>query len=1134
MNFPGHKFPVSMSVGSGSFLWTGVLFVLNLIFIIEGHAQRPEIPVDVLSSNRLTSNSPDQATDVRERVVSLVRKNATLESILKDLAQQANLNITYSRKLVPVEKRIASFEVKQMPISRALNKVLEGTDLTAVINANGHAVVTRKESTVSPESQDSTKAARGAVTGKVVDSATRKGIPGATVLIVGMGYSGVTDENGTFELRNIPVGTHRVSVRVLGFVTQVSEVRVNAGEKHSTLFLLTPTAASLSEVVTTATGQQRRVEVANDIVKIDVAKVMERSPVRNVSGLLEAAQVPGVLVQRGGGDPGSPSKIRMRGISSISESNDPVIILDGMWVDNSIGRPSRIDEIDPATIETIELIRGPSAATLYGQDASNGVIVITTKRGRSGVTRWNFSYARDWGETYQKHPLSYKGWGYMVLDGARGFCRLPHLRSFHCVQDTVIVSDLNHPLIAREGREANDKFSVRVDGGSNASTYSITASKSKTIGVRRTPPVDLIRYRILGYRVDPKFTRPSGLDRNSISVAYNLNPRQNFTIGMNLSGIQSKLKDNSYKNDYHGGPVGLSDYYSIDTTDFIVDDGSLFFAKRNEIKAIENPNTNVTVQLGSVVKYEPIRGLILNGNGGIERINSESYLFERNTRCLGTTNCADTVGSRTQGYENRSVYTLRMSASTYLPLGSLSRIISLRPSIGGDYKRTDRRSSAIHKTKIPAGYSSIVDGEFFNNSYRHLDNATAGWYINSTIGLFQRIYFDLGIRKDIGSAVPSSVDTKYPKIGGSWLVSDEPFWIKNNWINLLRFRTALGHSAVQPSIEDIRGRFVDGIGYVNGKFVPLTRPASPGNRDLAPERSTEAEIGFDADVLYDRLNLRVTYAHGENRNTIIKRVLPPSAGMDSIREGRKENIARVINRNFEISTDARVIETRNTSLILNYSLTMSDNQIARVGNSITPFVTNNVQELNRIVKGYPVGALWTRKLLGFNDSNGNGLLEDHEIIVSDSPTYVGWSQPRYRASYGANLSFKRISFDARFAYQSQYAQSFPAGQEAYAVNDINAPFVDQALALSQTYKLVSDIRWSSASITYHVPVNILNRLRARSLNVSLQGSNLGLWTNYEGRDPGVNSSLLISESISDNGRTVPNPRIYVLNFQIGY
>ncbi len=1084
--------------------------------------QTPDFPENMIVSS---TGQRGQEKDPALIRISVDFSAVPLEQALKTIANKVGLRLTYPTAGLP--KKVVTVSMDSVTSSEAFAKVLYGTGLRVQMVGTAHAAVVDRNSRVDTTEQKG----QGQIVGRVIDSATQKGIEGVAITLVGQNVSVLSKPDGSFSLPRISVGRQIISVRLLGYKPQNVNLEIDGNKVTQTTVILSPSTRTLNEVVTTATGQQRRVEIANDIVKIDAAKIMERSPVRSVSDLLEAAQVPGVLVQRGGGDPGSPSKIRMRGISSISQSNDPVLILDGMWIDNSVGRPSRIDEIDPATIETVELIRGPSAATLYGQDASNGVIVITTKKGRPGVTRWNLGYIRDWGQTYQKHPLSYKGWGYRVLSGVQDFCRLPHVRTFLCIQDTVIVSDLNHPLLAREGGEINDKFSIRVDGGSNASTYSITASKSKTTGVRRTAPVDLIRYGILGYKVDPAFTRPSGLERNSIAVAYNLNPRNNLTIGMNLSGIQSKLKDNSYRNDYHGGQVGLSDYYSIDTIDFVANNGSLF-ANRNRIYAVENPSTNVTAQLGSVIKYEPIRGLILNGNGGIERISSESYLFERRTKCLGTMNCADTAGIKTQKYGSSSVYTLRMSASMHLPLGSLSRIIDVKPSIGGDYKRTERSNSSIYKTNIPAGYSSIVDGEFINNSYLHLDNATAGWYINSTIGLFQRIYFDLGVRKDIGSAIPSSVDTKYPKIGGSWLISDEPFWKENNWINLLRFRTALGHSAVQPSIEDIRGRFVDGLGYVNGRFIPIAKPASPGNRDLAPERATEAEIGFDADVLYERVNFRVTYAHGENRNTIIKRVLPPSAGMDSIGAGRKENIARVINRNLEISSDARIVETRNTALILNYSLTMSDNQIANVGNSITPF--GNSDELNRIVAGYPVAALWTRKLLGFSDVNGNGLLEDHEVIVSDSPTYVGWSQPRYRASYGANLSFRRLSFDARLAYQSQYAQSFPAGQEAYAVNDIKAPLLDQALALSQTYKLVSDLRWSSASITYHLPVTILKKLKARSLNISLQGSNLGLWSNYEGRDPGVNSSLLISESISDNGRTVPSPRLYVLNFQLGY
>ncbi len=1120
------EFPVSMHVRA-LYLRIGLLLVLSHIFVFESKAQQPDVPFDLSSSSLVPS---DQGTDARERVVSLVSKNESIGAILKDLARQANINITYSRKIVPVDKRIESFEVKEMPISQALNKVLEGTDLIAVVNANGHAVVARKEPVKSFD-QDTTQMARGSIKGKVIDSASKSGIAGVTVQIVSSSYSSVTDENGTFELRNIPLGSHRLSARVLGFVTRVREVKVTLGENPSVIFTLVPTATSLSEVVTTATGQQRRVEVAHDIAKIDASKIMERTPVRNVTDILEAAQVPGVLVQRSSGDPGSPSRIRIRGISSISQSNDPVVILDGIWVDNTVGKLARIDAIDPATIETIEIIRGPSAATLYGQDASNGVIVITTKKGRAGTTRWNVGYKRDWGQTYGSKPLEYKGFGFHPVTGTRTLCNVGQAIDYSCIQDSVLVLDPNNPLVGREGTEMNDVYTASVEGGTAASTYSITLSRTNTTGVRRTSPIDEIRYRILGYEVENQFRLPSKKVQNNVAFAYSLAPRENLSIGLQLSANQSNLKDNLFRNFFDVG-IGGSDprftAYSIDTVNFVTPP-SPSLKTLNTIYAEENPLKGSSGTISSTVSFRPGKNWIIGGSLGAEKTINEESNFSRRTQCRAL-NCYDTVGSGFQSSLTRDVYTVRMNVKHTLQLGPLSRFLDIKPSLGGDFRRNNTSLMSLTKDSIPAGYKSMDGGRFRSNKEMRVENASAGWYLNSTIGLLQRIYFDIGFRQDIGSAITSSANTNYPKIGGSWLVSDESFWRQNNFINLFRFRAAIGHAAVQPNVEDVKGSFVRDMAFINGIFVPLVVPSGAGNSDLAPERATEVELGFDADLLYDKLNVILTYARSINKNSLISRRLPPSTGMSL---GRKENIASVMNRNLEMSFTARVIENRDFQLSVNSALTIAENKVGTLGN-VTPFFNPFGEYL---VEGYPIGGVWTQRVLGYKDRNQDDMISNNEIILSDSAFYSGWSQPRFKAGYGLSMTVRRFTLDSRFAYQSKYVQRYTRISGSQRGEDMNTPLDEQAIArggFGGGYNLISDLRWNSASISYHVPGSILSRIRARSLTVSLQGSNLGLWTDYVGRDPGVNSGSLTLESTSDDGLVVPRPRLFVLNFNLGY
>lgn len=1067
----------------------------------------------------------ETAVQTQSAVVSIDVEKIPLEEVLKDIARQAKLRLFYTPE-DPAFRSLVSIKLKSVSTTSAFNSALAGTGISMKYTSDGKGVVLSVQPPGSERraGDSSARKERATINGTVTDSATSKAIAGVNVQVIGSKISAVTDKDGKFVLSNVEAGERTVAFKLLGYVTENRKVTAKAGEGVSVHVQMRPGATSLSEVVTTATGQQRRLEVAHDIAKIDVDKVMERSPVRSVTDLIEAAQIPGVLVQRQSGDPGSATKIRIRGIGSIAQSNDPVLILDGVWIEGSGGTPSRLETIDPSTIANIEIVRGPSAATLYGQDASNGVIIITTKKGSAGPTRWNLSYSRDWGSVHGKHQPVYAAFGTVPNRREPERCPIKSVLNYDCRQDSVRVFDLNNPLLAKEGSELKNRYVIQADGGSSAVTYSLSLSSTQTIGVRRTAPVETIRFRILDYTPDPIFRRPSKLTSNNFSSNIVLSPRENLSIGVTVAGTQSKLIDNSYDISWAINTVGgISARYFPDT---------VFGNWNTTIRALERPTSTTTGIVATNMQYRPRGSIVLNANVGVEKINTTASQFDNEAVCHITNGCVDTLGLRREGSENRSVYTVRLNATTNLALGALGRFLEIKPSVGGDYRFTDLKGMDMWKRNIPAGDRSMSLGDLVSSSTSAIENATAGWYLTSNIGLFSRIYFDVGVRQDVGSAISSSKDAIYPKIGGSWLVSDESFWRENRVINSFRLRSAIGHSAVQPDPQDLHGKYMHGVDFINGRFENSIILRGLGNLQLKPERAAEFEIGFDMDMLDDRLNLIGTFANSENSNSLVSRILPPSLGSGET-GNRKENVAKIRNRNFEFSANARALETSTALVILNYALTLSDNKVLRLGSGVSPFSALG----SRIEAGYPVAGVWARKVMGYRDEDDNGMLSEDEVILSDSTVYIGWSQPRYRASYGVSITLMRqFVFDSRFAYQSRYVQQNMI-ESRYGSEDMNAPLPVQANAVISELtgrSLISDMRWNSASLTYHIPVHYLKRFGGRQMSVSLQGNNLALWTNYSGRDPGVNSSLIGNEVMSDNGTTVPRPRLYVLDFKVGF
>ncbi|MGI8401565.1 MAG: TonB-dependent receptor plug domain-containing protein, partial [Gemmatimonadaceae bacterium] len=236
----------------------------------------------------------------------------------------------------------------------------------------------------------------GTVSGRVIDATTSAPVISAQVQIVGTGRGGTTADDGRFRIANVRPGTYQVRVLRIGYQASTQPVTLGPGQAITLEYLLAPAVVTLDEVVTLATGATTRKREQGMVVGTLAPEPAALATAGNVAQLL-TGRVPGVDVAASGGTVGSSSRVRIRGASSLSLSNDPLLIVDGIRVDNNsasttIGvggqQPSRFNDINPEDIEKIDILKGPAAAALFGTAAANGVIQITTKRGRAGTTRF--------------------------------------------------------------------------------------------------------------------------------------------------------------------------------------------------------------------------------------------------------------------------------------------------------------------------------------------------------------------------------------------------------------------------------------------------------------------------------------------------------------------------------------------------------------------------------------------------------------------------------------------------------------------------------------------------------------------------------------------------------------------------
>ena len=252
------------------------------------------------------------------------------------------------------------------------------------------------------------QAATGSVAGRVIDTRSGLGLGGTTVEVEGTRVAAVTAADGRYRLAAVPAGSQVVLARRIGYASLRRTVTVTAGQQVTADFAMDASAFSLDEVVVTGTagGEQRRT-LGNAVAIIDAATAMERSAAPDLSALL-SSRSPGAIITPGSGRIGAGPTIQIRGRSTLSLSSEPIVYIDGVRVNNAVnqgpqggflgaqnaGVANRLNDINPDDIESIEIIRGPAASTIYGTEAANGVIQVITKKGVSGAARWTVSLER--------------------------------------------------------------------------------------------------------------------------------------------------------------------------------------------------------------------------------------------------------------------------------------------------------------------------------------------------------------------------------------------------------------------------------------------------------------------------------------------------------------------------------------------------------------------------------------------------------------------------------------------------------------------------------------------------------------------------------------------------------------------
>ena len=944
----------------------------------------------------------------------------------------------------------------------------------------------------------------GRLAGRVVDAASQQPIAEAQVFVVGTTLGDRTDADGRYLVAGLAAGEIQVRVLRLGFESRTLPATIADGQETTVDFALVQRVAVLEGVVTTATGEEIRLrETGNSVANLQVDTI-NLAPVQNFSQLV-TGRAAGVSILQSGGTTGTGARVRIRGANSVSLSNEPLLIIDGVRVNNdpegnSIGiggqQPSRLNDLNPEDIESIEILKGPAATGLYGTQAANGVVQVTTKRGRAGATRWTTWIEGGTVREPNDYPPNYGGLSSIFYDVDENGNRVGISDQF---DEPVIGCDLisqSFNVCDQEGftsfnplevhspfrTGSRQQYGLSVSGGSNRTTYYLSGEKEDEDGVYRTSELGRTNLRA------------------NLQTELNDRLRVDVATGFMSSDLRLPQNDNNFFGYISNGIAGKAFDDEQQGYDPIGPEVIDFFETNQQTKRFTGSAT---------ARWTPLDWLQVNGTAGGDLLSRfDSDFFPPNVYGgfgLG-------AGYRQSNRFDISTYTSNVSAIGTVPLGT--DFVSTTTA-GVQYQRELAQSTEAYGEGLAPGLGGDLGGTTvrFDVDETYVDNVTIGALVQEQIAWRDRLFLTAALRGDDNSAFGDRVGViYYPSANVSWVISEEPFFPQTGWLSSLRVRSAYGESGLRPNFRDAVTYYSPVSVRVRGESVPGIELGDLGDPRLKPERTREFEAGFDVSMLDERVRLEATYYDKQSKDALINRTLPPSAGLSA---NRFENIGAVKNSGLETLLGATLLDLDPVQWSATLSMAWNRNELVTLG---VPEIISGAQ---RFVEGYSLGGYWDYPILGFEDADANGLITADEITVGDEVVYLGSVMPTRQASLTSDVTFlTHFRLSGLLDYRGGFLQENATEEFRCAIGtcrgvvDPDAPLEEQARGFAAALGMTNAgmiekadfVKLREVSLTASAPSSLAQRFGVTRLALTLAGRNLATWTDYTGLDPEVNSA----------------------------
>ncbi|MGE5730958.1 MAG: SusC/RagA family TonB-linked outer membrane protein [Gemmatimonas sp.] len=979
-------------------------------------------------------------------------------------------------------------------------------------------------------------AQQGSLGGRVLDSASRSPIIAAQVQILGTPRATATAEDGRFRIANLRPGVYQVRVVRLGYKALTKTATVG-GEAVELEFALSSVAVSLDEVITTATGETTRKREQGNVVGSLSPATAELTVAGNMSQLL-TGKIPGLDVATPGGTIGSSARMRIRGASSLSLSNDPLLIVDGIRVENdasssTIGvggqRPSRFNDINSEDIETIDVLKGPAAGALYGTAAANGVIQITTKRGRPGKTRFTVFGESGTIRDVTAFPSNFAQVGTTTAGKRTTNCNLDNQTRSLCTPNADSLVSYS-PLIAYSPfiHGQRGAYGASAVGGNDRVNYYIGGTYDRQQGV-----FDANTDQRAGGRMNVSAQLTDNwnfqLGTNYLADHLRLPQNDNNILGIISSGVLGSAFDDSIPGKACP-PPGCSHGYLNGQIPQVLE---AVWYTRQDVQRFQNSLTS---------NYQPLSWLRGTGTFGLD------YLGRYDNEIIPPATVF--FGSLPDGQRSSNPY----SIYNYTAQGSATATWSPTPTLlstttaGTAFSKALVRGTQAFGAKLLGGTSSLSGTTArFAVSETNTDNKTLGYFASEEVGWRDRVFVNGSVRNDKNSAFGQNFGSiTYPSFGASWVLSEESFFPKTDLVTSLRLRASNGRSGRQPNFRDAITYFNAATVTVANTDVPGIAIGGTGNTSLKPEKSVETELGFDLGLFRQRVNFEYTHYNKRTDDLLVAVPLAPSLGLSN---SQFQNLGNVRNTGNEFSIDANIVDMKPLAFSIAASASTNENTLLSLGflpgtSTPVPPITVNTQQKH--VVGTPLGGYW-QKSITFSDANNDGIIARSEIKLSDTAVYLGNPLPRQEFSVSPTMTLmKLVRISALVDHKGGYKLfdntrrfhcSFGTCQESF---DKSQPLADQAaavaIALGTDAGYIENAAFTKLrqlSFTLLGPDAMAHRVGLQTISLTIAGANLKTWTKYKGFDPELNSAAGTNFSTQDF-LTLPPSRTWTARMNVTF